>query len=430
MFEENNDGFIFLVPPFPWSRNPNSVQLYILDIKQYVNNINNLMSNYLIINDNCGIISKDYREQLINIKTSGKYGIYPPKEMGEITVSYLFGKPTENGIYAKIGPASCLFMDFLRFDDAYMDKCLEKITKKLIKREIDGDPIKSIIWGDEAYRPSTIKIFNLNEKDVESAERSSNNIINICFFKFAQQKRINLDLVKSYKSPMRERPLIDPSDFMPPITGNQIDLPSGEYNEDLVQIYKRGIIAEDPFIQFLSFYQILEYYYIPNINDKIYKSISKIVTGAGTNKQEQVANEIDRYNKKDKIMIRQLLNEVVEPDELIKFIDSYQKHLKVDIYTKNFNILGSTSISTDPHFVIGHTANRIYQIRNALVHFSDDQEGKEKYVPTVNNEKTLRQEVPLVQFLAEKAITSDILKNFSYNNTGGCVSSSKLKKFE
>jgi hypothetical protein len=65
-----------------------------------------------------------------------------------------------------------------------------------------------------------------------------------------------------------------------------------------------------------------------------------------------------------------------------------------------------------------------------LVHFSDDQEGKEKYVPTVNNEKTLRQEVPLVQFLAEKAITSDILKNFSYNNTGGCVSSSKLKKFE
>jgi hypothetical protein len=145
----------------------------------------------------------------------------------------------------------------------------------------------------------------------------------------------------------------------------------------------------------------------PNIKNKLHKSLSQIINyEASSGMIELIVQEVEKkeYKQEDANMIQKLIEEIIPTEELIKFINDYEAYLKLNIYTGNIKFLESNNISIEPNFIIGHTAKRIYKIRNALVHFSDNDDGKEKYVPTAINEKMLAREVPLLQFLAEKAI--------------------------
>jgi hypothetical protein len=254
LLEDSENGLVFQT---------SSAKIFIpnVQIEGYAKNLTDIDSNYRIIHENCGIVSKNYREQIINIKTQGIHGIH---ELDEISVEYSFGE-SGAGAYAKIGPASDFFLDLLRFDNLYVEKFLYKFHEVIMRREKNVNPraYKDYIhWNDYAYRPPTIKILDLNEEDIDRAEQKSSAIIDSCFFAFADKKRIILNLVEEYQS---AHPTIVPLDYKPIIKGDIVDLPQEVLNSDMVRIYKRGVMAEDPFIQFLSFYQILEFCFRPNM---------------------------------------------------------------------------------------------------------------------------------------------------------------------
>lgn len=391
LVEDSNDGLTFQNDP------PSPSTKFVIpreDIENYAKNTNRISSDFEIIGQNCGIIGRNYREQIITIKAPGSHGTFEPEE---ISVNYYFERPDGSELIAEIGPASNFILDLLRFDDAYIDKCLKKIFKKLMMREIDY-----IYWNDIAYRPPTIKISDLKMDFIFRAKQKSSAIINSCIFAFAEKKRICLYPVEKFQNSDLK---IDPLDYRPKINSCKIQIQMEALNPEMVRIYQRGVIAEDPFIKFLSFYQILEYCFQPNITTKLHNSIAQIIDqGVSPDTPEFIIKEIkkSKYETNEKNMIRQLLEEIISPIELIEFIDSYQNYLKDNIY--NLRILGSTTVSNHPDLVVGHAANRIYQIRNALVHFTNSRNGKEKYVPNKINEIMLLQEIPLVQFLAEKAI--------------------------
>jgi hypothetical protein len=106
-------------------------------------------------------------------------------------------------------------------------------------------------------------------------------------------------------------------------------------------------------------------------------------------------------------MLKLVLREYVDEDELLSFIEKYEVYLEQKIFSRAYEMFGlDVKLTMQKGHIIGAVARRVKHLRNALVHSADRYEGYERYIPSRSNEERLEKEVPLVRFLAEKAIIS------------------------
>jgi len=193
-------------------------------------------------------------------------------------------------------------------------------------------------------------------------------------------------------------------------------VPLREYCSDVVDYYKLSLASHDPYIKYLSFYHIMEYFFdevfknkmVNDLRDKIthpdfsYKNEEKIFEIAKFIKNRWHTN--DESGQGDELeSLKFVLNEYVPIDELrtrIESIDSealqYYKENKVSF--SNAPTIGWS----DNQGVITQIAKRIYFTRNSLVH-SKSGKNKERYKP-YKDEKQLQKEIPLMKAVAELII--------------------------
>lgn len=199
--------------------------------------------------------------------------------------------------------------------------------------------------------------------------------------------------------------------------GMQIDTPPlREYSEDVVDYYKQALASNDPYIKYISFYHIMEYFYdevfkrkmVTDLKNKIthpdfsYKDDDKIFEIAKFVKNRlRMNDETDQGNELESL--KYVLKEYVSIDDLktrINTIDSnalnYYQNNKVSFC--NAPIIGWA----DSQGVFTQMAKRIYFTRNSLVH-SKSGKNKERYRP-YQDEKQLQLEIPLVKAVAEAII--------------------------
>ncbi|MCM1223475.1 MAG: hypothetical protein NC548_54400, partial [Lachnospiraceae bacterium] len=235
----------------------------------------------------------------------------------------------------------------------------------------------------------------------------------------------NLDLVL--------KPIVSPDVLFPKRTFQSIRRvhnvdelmpPKLLYTNELTEQYYMALASSDPFVKFIGFYHILEYFFEDVYNEDLLKSIQNILQhpGFSSKRKKDIIKLIDTIKKKNhqnkedfqgselealELTIRKYTNLT----ELIQDLSTYNPDI-IDYYC-NHEITFSKGDSVNLHDLSNDKlpkklAARIYKTRNALVHNKSNEARLSErglYKPFKDNEE-LSKEIPLMRFLAESIIVN------------------------
>lgn len=366
-----------------------------------VSECENMRSSFEISPVECCICSQGYREHVVDFSFNDRRRFAPLRDR-----VFVFGERSEENLYVEISLATNLFVNFFRFDETFSKIVLDRFRSPLFR----GNKVMDMY--DAIYRPSTIRLYNINSATIENAIKKSTPIFETCLFGLSYLKGVTLTLGEEWQRPQpRERPF----QFGERVDGFEFPLPKVNFNSDTIRFYQRGMSTDDPVIQFLSFYQVLEYYFVSISDEQLYNKLSQRINDlkfstSPKNLDRLIQDTLTHKRETDETeMLKNVLIRFTDEDEIMEFIKAYEEYLGENLYTKKRHIFGeSVETRLNPGHVIGNLAKRIKIIRNALVHSSDRYERQQRYIPTYGSEKMIRKEIPLLRFLAERIITGSV----------------------
>ncbi len=312
-----------------------------------------------------------------------------------------FGNTEISPLVVEIGDASSDFKNYFRFHKYFMMRTMDGFRMRRPYRE-------SPTLSDFLYAPLTIKVIGLAEVSAGTSAKKAIDLIEGCLFNLAYLKGISLVLEEELpkRQPIGESFQFEENDF-----GRQLPLPKAKINRDVARFYQRGMAVEDPVNQFLSFYQVMEYFFLSVSDEELYRKLATLVNDPLFSSRPKHLDKIiqatisHKRESDETEMLRLVLRKHVDESELIAFIDAYETHLGDKWFTRKRKLFGEDNeIRTTTGHVVGNVAKRVKLIRNALVHSSDRYNRQENFVPTRATEAEIRKEVPLVKYLAEKVI--------------------------
>lgn len=372
------------------------------DISEYAD-MHDFLSTLAIMPTECSVCSTSYREQVVTPLDPVRVRTLP-----RLRSRFVFGEPSDEGIYVEIGPASRYFQNYFRFDETYLQFCLHRTRRRYLRSaEEDVDPADVRRY---MYAPLTIRVHNMSEASVQAALNRSSLLIEACLFELSYLKGLPLGLAEEW---LRPQPRTRPFRFGDSVPGDQLPLPTISFRSDIVRFYQRGMSTNDPVTQFLSFYQVMEYFFLAVTNEQLYAKLSRRINDprfSTTNRNlDRIIQEVIEHRRTtdQTEMLKAVLGKFVDENELIEFIKAYEEHLGEKLYTKRKKIFGVdiAEVRLTPGHVLGNISKRITTIRNAIVHSSDQYERQERYVPlTTTSERLIRRDIPLLKFLAERVI--------------------------
>lgn len=256
----------------------------------------------------------------------------------------------------------------------------------------------------------SLKIKNMNSyaKDLSSFRNYKTSFV----FEFMYKSGIALieftDIVDMFHMNNSIRGRLDVTQISTP--------PLRKYTNDVVDYYKQALASNDPYIKFISFYHVMEYFFdevfkrklVTDLKDKIthpdfsYKNEDKIYDIALFVKNRlRMNDETGQGNELESL--KYVLSEYLSIDNLKARIDAIDLNA-VQYYKNNkVSFCNAPVISwSDTQGVFTQLARRIYFTRNSLVH-SKSGKNKERYRP-YQDEKQLQLEIPLVKAVAELII--------------------------
>lgn len=194
--------------------------------------------------------------------------------------------------------------------------------------------------------------------------------------------------------------------------GQLEDAPLRTYNSDILSYYKKAMSSSDPYIQYISFYHILEYFFdetfhrylIKDLRDKLthpdfsYKNDDELLKLAkfAQNRLRQFG-ENGQGNEFESL--KYVLKEFVNVSDLANGIET----INITYYSQN-----KVSFSEGPVITFreadGYSAiaKRIYFTRNSLVHSKSGK--KDLTYHPYKHEEILRKEIPLIKKISEMII--------------------------
>jgi len=198
---------------------------------------------------------------------------------------------------------------------------------------------------------------------------------------------------------------------------DDLDPPRRHYISDLVHHYQLAVGADNPFLEFISYYHVAEHFFETVFNQDLVEKIRSKLTQPDfsykrkkdigvlikdISKSLQIRNESITFSELE--ALRLTLENYIDFEDLKNKIDDYDSTLR-DYYrtTKvGFSNGDEFDLSGSDHAVLAKKlASRIYKTRNAIVHSKDSE--KSKYMP-FRDDKILVREVPLIRFIAEQII--------------------------
>ena len=136
--------------------------------------------------------------------------------------------------------------------------------------------------------------------------------------------------------------------------------------------------SDEPVLQFLAFYQVLEYFFIMVSDEQLYNKLSRQLNDPKFKTTRRhldnlIKNVVEHKRSTDeKEMLKNVLNKFIDETELIKFIQAYEDHLGDKLYSKKRSIFGEeVEVRLESGHVMGNVAKSIKAVRDALVHSSD-----------------------------------------------------------
>lgn len=201
---------------------------------------------------------------------------------------------------------------------------------------------------------------------------------------------------------------------------DEIDAPKRTYISDLIHHYQLAIASENPALEYLSYYHVIEHFFekiyreaqIDDIREFItrpefsYKrdnDIKRLITRITSN--QKVDGDQIRYDELESLKLT--LNRYIAPVDLVSKLNEYDDSL-VEFY-RNEKVSFSNgdkvnlTIEGDDQQILTLLSKRIYKTRNSLVHSKEGEKGK--FIP-FRHDKVLVREIPLMRFIAEIIIVN------------------------
>ncbi len=267
---------------------------------------------------------------------------------------------------------------------------LQRIIERSQNKDIDFFNLLRIVFSE--YCALTIKMKNGTTLSANIVDVAKSHLFNCSMLMGANYFLVEKeDLEVSSKSNIERF-----------IKRSKVEAPHKKYNDEMVQYYIEANITRVPKIQFLSFYNVLEYYADELNENKICQQIQSIITDPSFKQ-----SKIKEYRKVSKIFNRKtifhddqalmnLLTTYIDKEKLIVFLE------KNPFYSDNVAYkTKETKLRIEDSNLIQTVKRRIYSVRNALVH---SKEGNDiKYIP-IRDDSHIQEEIPLIKFLAEQII--------------------------
>lgn len=344
------------------------------------------------------LISKNYREELVDVinQRTSRMVFWRDEK-------FIFGSENHTEIFATIDNCS----DNYVWNKLENENFLNYILERFRIMRADGDFLKY------TKRMFTIKVYNTNQISAENNLKYTNSIIDSCIFSFSSLKKATINIVESF--PIRLRAKERNNDIFKVHTSNTFNFPKIKINPHLLKFYQLASSTEFESHKFLSFYHILEYFYLSvsdqNLYDKLSRRINDPKFRTSSQNLDKLIQDVNSHKTEndETEMLKNVLIKYINEDDLIEFIKEYESLIGENIYTKKKVIFGNEINGTNLQsgHVFGTIAKHIKTVRNGLVHSSDRHERKDRFIPySKTSMDTVKIQLPVLKFLAEKIIVA------------------------
>lgn len=285
---------------------------------------------------------------------------------------------------------------------------IEMVKRKIMRRaEIRrqrNDGYIHMRIDDILVMPNTARYIVPRKLTPESLETKGRERIKACLFKLAHSGNECWGLWENIRA----------NGTRPTLSEEATDksIPRASYNDDLVSFYKVAKSSLFPNQGFLSYYHILEYFFLRVADEIIHTSLKAQINSPSfsasyesINKLLSIVAKVDNTSDETE-MLKAVLNKYVPEDDLIDYILTIEKETGEKLYsdTKREVFGEKATIRLEKGHAISNTAKIIKHIRNALVHSSDRYSRENCFLPFSESETVVEQYIPIVKFLAEKVI--------------------------
>lgn len=244
----------------------------------------------------------------------------------------------------------------------------------------------------------TIKVIPSADNTLSS--EALHALAHAAIFNISYARGVALNLMRTWERPLfrlrarRER---------------DVAFPLRKYHRDLVAYYQLALSNESLILAYLSLYKIVEFFYMTTAEKVLHKRLSDrmaVPTFSAKKPRDlrDIADLVRRFDKKtnEPQMLTSVLSHYLMADEVKAWVEDFERE-NGSYFTEPQEVLGEhLTLNLHEDHIFSSLAQRIYHIRNALVH---NKEGDlPRFVPFSGQEELLSKETPLLLFVAEQVI--------------------------
>ncbi len=189
-----------------------------------------------------------------------------------------------------------------------------------------------------------------------------------------------------------------------------VQFPVRTYNHELVAYYQMALSSESLILSFLALYKILEYFFTAASEHILHEKMKEQLVAPDfshtkVGKLRELAKAIRKFDQRmdERRMLQTVFEQHIDKEKLKNWVETFDSD-NSNYFTSERDLFGEISkIDTSENQIFPSIGNRIYHIRNALVH---NKEGEiSRFIPFSGQEKILMNEAPLLRKIAEELIS-------------------------
>ncbi len=334
----------------------------------------------------------------------------------------------ENKINYKIDFPSFEFIliqiDHLMDFEDYKRLISLQIPRMILRRRVEEIADKEIdiytFFKNSFFRNQTIQIKSEKERNISEF----NELVSSYVFQISYNYNTVLVPQKNIQDLFKRRGMLSRQRNRFSEIEKEFDPPRRKYISELVNYYQMAMASESPFLEYISYYHIIEFFFDTVFNDELVTKIREKITlpTFSYKRKKDILDLVKFISKLSNVgndgIIHNELNALTLT--LKKYIDITDLRNEIENQDKNYvNYLKKEKVlfsngdvvnleNNDFDCVYKELAKRIYNTRNALVHSKELESSK--YKP-FHDDKILLKEMLLLRLIAEQLIikTSQIL---------------------
>ena len=255
----------------------------------------------------------------------------------------------------------------------------------------------------------TIKIRGLKISNQQEATTTLQKLANSLFFQILNAIGIPI-MLEPYREPgiFPRLPLVKRR-----ANESLVVFPKYQYDIDPLNLYWCATSAfEMPLLQFLAYYQVLEFYFPIYSRQEAQIEVANILKDPGFNPDHHldigkvisaVVSKTTRGFGDERAQLRATIRGCIQDKEVHELMDSntIKEHFKADF--KKLSPL-KVSIDNKDFDLREQLADRLYDIRCKIVHTKAEEAEKGRILPFTKEESLLTVEVDIIEFIARKAL--------------------------